>query len=273
MGLPPTMETSTPRSASKAAPTANVPLVGHRGLSHFYPENTAAAVDGAIVAGLEGVEIDLRASRDGVPFLLHDPRLRRIAERNARIDELDAIDVSRTRVTFSPPNPAPQARAATIPSFEAVYTPRADAIRWYVEIKYGTVCVDEVARIWRERPPLSGSACMSFDRSLCRRARSALSPEILVARIHQETPHGGPLQTPLIEEAKADGLDAIALWHLHLTPSWVQRAHDAGLTVIAWTVNEPSEIEDAVAARVDVLITDGPAPVLTAFGKSAPVRS
>lgn len=273
MRASPPMESSKPSPVSQAAPTASLPLVGHRGLSHFYPENTEAAIDGAIAAGLEGVEVDLRASRDGVPFLLHDPRLSRVAGTKARIDELDAIDVSQTNVTLSPPDPAPLAAPATIPSFEAVYTPRADLIRWYVEIKYGAVCVDEVSRIWRERPPLSGSACMSFDRSLCQRARSALSPEILVARIHQETAHGGPLKAPLIEETTADGLDAIALWHRHLTPGWVERAHDVGLKVFAWTVNESTAVENALATGVDVLITDGPVSLLAAFGKAAPTRS
>ena len=72
----------------RAAPTASGALVGHRGLSHYYPENTEASVDGAIAAGLYGVEVDLRASRDGVPFLVHDVRLQRVAGLNARVDEL-----------------------------------------------------------------------------------------------------------------------------------------------------------------------------------------
>ena len=66
-------------AANQPAPTASGPLVGHRGLSHYYPENTRASIDGAITAGLYGVEVDLRSSRDGVPFLVHDVRLKRIA--------------------------------------------------------------------------------------------------------------------------------------------------------------------------------------------------
>jgi len=254
----------------QAAPTASGALVGHRGLSHYYPENTEASVDGAIAAGLYGVEVDLRASRDGVPFLVHDVRLQRAAGLKARVDELDAIALAQRTVTLTPPEPRSLAAPPRIVSFEAAYAPRADALRWYAEIKFDPRCVDEVARIWREHPPLPGSACMSFDRALCRRARAALPPEVLVARIHQESVEGGPLLDPIIEQTRADHLDAVALWHRHIDPPWVREAHEAGLQVFAWTVNDHESVDAALRANVDVLITDGPSPLLARFGKTPP---
>ncbi len=41
-----------------------------------------------------------------------------------------------------------------------------------------------------------------------------------------------------------------------MTAALVDRAHDAGLSVATWTVNDRSRFEEAVAAGVDTVITD-----------------
>ena len=50
-------------------------------------------------------------------------------------------------------------------------------------------------------------------------------------------------------------------WSPHardLMPGLVVEAHSLGLAVIPWTVNEPADMERAIAAGVDGLITDYP---------------
>jgi glycerophosphoryl diester phosphodiesterase len=54
------------------------PVVAHRGLARIFPENTRAAVLGALSAGLGRVEIDVQLSSDGVPVLQHDADLLRM---------------------------------------------------------------------------------------------------------------------------------------------------------------------------------------------------
>jgi glycerophosphoryl diester phosphodiesterase len=55
-------------------------VIGHRGTpSHpTYPENTLAAVRTALQAGVDGVEVDVRATEDGVLVLAHDGDLGRV---------------------------------------------------------------------------------------------------------------------------------------------------------------------------------------------------
>jgi glycerophosphoryl diester phosphodiesterase len=43
-----------------------------------------------------------------------------------------------------------------------------------------------------------------------------------------------------------------------LTPALVIEAHSLGLNVVPWTVNDPKDMETAIAAGVDGLITDYP---------------
>ena len=55
-----------------------VPLIiGHRGASAVAPENTMAAFREAIAVGADGIEFDVRLTRDGVPVVIHDSTLRR----------------------------------------------------------------------------------------------------------------------------------------------------------------------------------------------------
>ena len=52
-------------------------IIGHRGASAVAPENTMAAFGEAIDVGADGIEFDVRLTRDGVPVVIHDGTLRR----------------------------------------------------------------------------------------------------------------------------------------------------------------------------------------------------
>jgi glycerophosphoryl diester phosphodiesterase len=49
--------------------------IAHRGFDGLYPENTIAAMRGAVQADAEAVEIDLMPCADGTPVVFHDPQL------------------------------------------------------------------------------------------------------------------------------------------------------------------------------------------------------
>lgn len=54
-------------------------IVAHRGVWHAAPENSLLAIERAISAGCDVVEIAVRRSADGEFFLLHDDTLERMA--------------------------------------------------------------------------------------------------------------------------------------------------------------------------------------------------
>ena len=74
------------------------PLVfAHRGGAALAPENTLAAFDQASPLGADGLELDVRLSRDGVVVVHHDRTLERTtnlrgAVSNATADELARAD-------------------------------------------------------------------------------------------------------------------------------------------------------------------------------------
>lgn len=52
-------------------------VLAHRGLHQSAPENTMAAFEAAIAAGVDGIETDVRLTADGIPVLFHDAKCRR----------------------------------------------------------------------------------------------------------------------------------------------------------------------------------------------------
>ena len=57
-----------------------VQVIAHRGASARAPENTLSAVRAAVACGADGVEIDVRRSRDGEFVVLHDATLGRTTD-------------------------------------------------------------------------------------------------------------------------------------------------------------------------------------------------
>lgn len=47
-------------------------VLAHRGYHVAVPENTLAAFEAAVTVGANGIETDVRISRDGLPILIHD---------------------------------------------------------------------------------------------------------------------------------------------------------------------------------------------------------
>ena len=63
-------------------------IYAHRGFSYKYKESTLAAYQGAIDVGADGLECDVRLTKDKVPVCFHDRTTKRIAGVNRRVATL-----------------------------------------------------------------------------------------------------------------------------------------------------------------------------------------
>jgi glycerophosphoryl diester phosphodiesterase len=79
-------------AATPEVPAFRGLLVAHRGRCGGLPENSIEAL-GALPAWVDAVEVDVRATRDGVPVLMHDPTVDRTTTGTGRVAELPAVDV------------------------------------------------------------------------------------------------------------------------------------------------------------------------------------
>jgi glycerophosphoryl diester phosphodiesterase len=70
-------------------------LLAHRGDHRRAPENTLAAFSAALaIPGIDGLELDVRASADGVAVVLHDASLRRVQGRRIRASRLTVTELA-----------------------------------------------------------------------------------------------------------------------------------------------------------------------------------
>ncbi len=231
-------------------------VLAHRGLvGPDRPENTLAAVAAALAAGADGVEVDLRLTADGVLALSHDADLRRLAGvplpvvssswadlasaalrggvQLCRLEDLLGLAAGR-RVVLEVKAPPPGSDAAR----------RTAATLARV--------LDGPGR--GQGPEVTVS---SFAAPLLRQVRLLLEPGSGV----RTALLGHPWETAVsvLRRAVADGHDEM---HPHvgtvLGSPVVAAAHDAGLAVVPWTVNDSRDVRRLQRAGVDGVITDVP---------------
>ena len=70
----------------------------HRGASRYYPENTMLSFDAGLRMGANGIETDVRLTKDGIAVLFHDSTLDRVTNGTGKLcdhtyEELLALDV------------------------------------------------------------------------------------------------------------------------------------------------------------------------------------
>lgn len=68
-------------------------LIGHRGASAAMPENSLAAFSLAVEQGADGIETDVRLSKDGRPVLVHDAALQRLSGNPSKVCDLTADEL------------------------------------------------------------------------------------------------------------------------------------------------------------------------------------
>ena len=68
-------------------------IIAHRGASFEAPENTLGAFNLAWAEDADGIECDVRLTKDNHVVCVHDPDLKRITGHNLYVDQLNLADI------------------------------------------------------------------------------------------------------------------------------------------------------------------------------------
>ncbi|WP_323100119.1 glycerophosphodiester phosphodiesterase family protein [Intrasporangium sp. YIM S08009] len=265
---------------------------GHRGAKGLVVENTLASFTAAFDAGVTGVELDVRLTADGELVVWHDPVLLPLKCRAAspelvgrRVDELTleqlrTVDVgSQGLAGFPGQRTDPGARIPTLREVVGHGLDRAPHVWWTIELKVDPRDRTEVAR---RDELLDGvldvvhdlgvdDRCFvhSFNWSVLERARE-VAPDVARSALVESgvtwVP-GSPWTGGVDVAAHGDdvaagaaevGAHVLSPEHVLVDAALVDRAHDLGLGVLPWTVNDPDHVRAVVAAGVDGLVSDYP---------------
>jgi glycerophosphoryl diester phosphodiesterase len=252
------------------------------------PENTLASFQRAIEDGADGVEFDVRLSRDGVPVVIHDASLRRTGLRKGAIAELPASELAEVDVGtwFNRVHPRlrceqyERERVCLLDDVLGFFKigGRARA-RLYVELKSDKAEATRaelsyaVVRTVLAHRLAQRVVLLSFDLGMLtevKRMKSSLSIGVLVSpRLRGRR----TLVEKAISMAVRIGASEVGLHYLLATQRNVRLAHENNLCVFVWTVNHPRWIARARRLGVDAIITDNPAKMLAARVDCAGPRS
>ncbi|HEU5145054.1 MAG TPA: glycerophosphodiester phosphodiesterase family protein [Dermatophilaceae bacterium] len=264
---------------------------GHRGARGLVPENILPSFLAAFEAGVTGVELDVRLTADGQVVVWHDPTLQPDKCRSdrglvgARVDELtlaqlQTVDVgSLTLPAFPRQQPAPGARIATLAGLLADCADPAPDVWWTIELKVDPTdprergtrrqLVEGVLQAIHDGGIEERCFVHSFDWAVLDLARE-LDPTLLRSALavvghtyHEGSEWLGSIRwedhgPDLAAAAAALGAQVVSPHFLTCDRPFVERAHELGLGVLPWTVNEPEDLRRMVEVGVDGLVTDYP---------------
>lgn len=244
---------------------ASRPLVfAHRGGSGLAPENTIAAFDTAMALGADGVELDVRLSKDGVVVVHHDASLDRTTNTRGGVDALDADELARVDAGYhfrrGSSHPY-RAQGIGVPTLSAVLARVRDA-RVIVELKLNAPELAAAALDVVRRADAVDRVCFgSFGRRVLRAARAA-EPALATGAAREEVRwalYRSWCRWPHRRQAYAgfqvpewSGCTRI------VSRPFVDAAHRAGLGVQVWTVDAEDAARRLLDLGVDALITDRP---------------
>lgn len=124
-----------------------IEVVVHRGANYIAPENTWASAKAALDRGATWLEVDVRQSRDGVLYNLHDPLLNRTTNGQGYIGDWLSSDIDRLDAGswFSP-----QYKGLHVPRMAAMLDSLKGRANVFFDVKAGT-SVEALVRLVREK--------------------------------------------------------------------------------------------------------------------------
>ncbi|MDD2457286.1 MAG: glycerophosphodiester phosphodiesterase family protein [Eubacteriales bacterium] len=235
----------------------------HRGASAEAPENSLAAFAKAIEIGVDGIELDVQRTADGILVVTHDETTDRVTGQSGSIAQLTLAQLRQ----FNFAAPWPDQPATVLPTLDEVLDLcRATSLRINIELKNSEV-------------PYRGMEKHVLDRVLAFGLQdqviySSFNPFSLwrLRWIAPEAPRGYLYSEVRPRPWLAAALTGATALHPSLAnldvPGLVEGAHRRGLAVHVWTVDEPGQWEHCHQLAVDAIITNRPREALAFFTPS-----
>jgi glycerophosphoryl diester phosphodiesterase len=222
--------------------------IAHRGASFSAPENTSYAFIAAIEQGADGIELDVQQTKDGIPVVIHDLNLKRVAGINQKVssftfEELSQIDVGSWY--------GEEYGDARIMSLEDVFILTDGKIFMNIELKRGSKNdhLEQQVVSLIEKYDMENKCCVtSFSYDSLKKIKK----------------YNSNIKTGLIMSIATgnfytlDAADAFSIKSTFISTQVVSNAHLQGKEIYAWTVNNTGEMRRMLNVNADHIITDRP---------------
>ena len=225
---------------------ANNMVVAHRGAwkANDYPENSIAALKQAIALRCTGSEFDVQMTADEILVVNHDDLFQGASIAQTPYVELAAYNLSNGEKL-------PKLRDYILAGLQD-----NTATRLVCEIKpttskvRGEKMAERTIELVKELEAQALMLYISFDYNILKKI------EEIDPKAHTQYLNGD--KSP--EILKADGIDGVN-YHFEVFkehPDWIVSAKKIGITLNAWTVNKPNDLEWLLQEKFDFITTNEP---------------
>ncbi|MCM3627159.1 glycerophosphodiester phosphodiesterase [Paenibacillus glycanilyticus] len=224
--------------------------VAHRGWSGRAPENTIAAIKLAInEPDVEWVELDVQLSKDKVPVVIHDYKLKRTTNgrgevKNFTAAELWALDAGSW---FSP-----LYRGEGVPSLSQVLDISRGRIRLNIELKTDGIrypkLEDHVVQLVKDYGMEDSVVLTSFHAGTLHNAHKLTGGSIRTGLILDGWRNSLPVELEQL------GAEFLSIEHGRLNAVRMELLKKSGIQVMAWTANDERSIRKLINLDPDLMI-------------------
>ena len=214
--------------------------IGHRGAAGHAPENTLAAIRKGIELGVDFVEIDVRCTADGILVALHDATVNRTTNGKGPIDRLTLRDVK----TLDAGN------GECVPMLEEVLRVVSGQAGLMLELKVKGAAQKTVEVVQKAefKDPVIYASFLHEELGIIRSVDAEASLMALFGRLPQAS----------VARAIKYSPSHVGLRHDTVTRRLVEAFHDEDLLVFVYTTDTTREIQRAISAGVDGIISNVP---------------
>jgi glycerophosphoryl diester phosphodiesterase len=250
--------------------------IAHRGGAGLWPENTLYAFERASALGVDVIETDVHATRDGELVIFHDDGVERTTDGSGRVSSLTLAELKRLDAAYRFSTDGGRGfplrgSGVTVPTLREVFQ-ALPQMRFNIEPKQAAPSITApLCRLIREYgmtekvlvASFSGAVLSEFRRECPEVATSASTGEVAnflaLQRAGLAASYSPAMQALQVPE-RAAGLGV-------LTRDFVEAAHGRNLRVHAWTVNDEEEMRRLFGLGVDGIMTDYPDRLLKVLGR------
>jgi glycerophosphoryl diester phosphodiesterase len=240
--------------------------VGHRGAAALAPENTLSAFRAALAHNVDLIEFDVLDLPRGPLVVAHSDHLDEVSHGRAQ-GSVRACSLAELREV-----------APELPTLEEAlefFVEEAPRVGLHVDLKL-SVRLDELAQAIVSHGLVDRCVVSSVSAASLRTV-SRTAPGLRIGLTYPEErlsisrrPWLWPLVTPTLKAmqlaiphrlerlAARAGASAVMLQHRLVTPASVSRAHELGLSVVAWPVDDLVDLRRVTAAGADCVVTNDP---------------
>ncbi len=228
-------------------------VISHAACGGHAPENTLRGVRTAIELGAEAIEIDVQASSDGVPVLMHDLTVDRTTDGEGAVAELTLDQLHGLDAGGEP-----------VPTLAEVLDLTKGNVLLVMEIKQPGI-EEQVSRVVSEADAVGQVMSWSFRLKALEGMRAA-DPRIPGALLVSAEGVGNWPATR--ERALSIGAQGVSVFFPGIDQRIAEDCRRSGLALYSWTPDQPEQIEKLIAQDVDGICSNYPDRVVAALANA-----